>query len=295
MTDIVLWVFSDGRKGHEKQTTGLTQAMDRLTSQKIVVHRILVGTPLGILRQLPQPDLLIGAGNGTHFPMLVVKLLFGARSVVLMKPSLPTIFFDLIFLPHHDTCTNFGNVYTTDGVLCPIPNVRPENECGVILLGGASRHFQWDTDAVQTAVQNICSSNPRIHWTICDSPRSPENLLTQLSNVANATTRHWRTTNETFLTDLLNLSSQTWVTSDSVTMLYEALNTGSPVGIIDLPLKRKMSKLSRGMYELVKRERVHLASEGYSINKDLSTTPAGEEALRCALICLKLLKHEPVS
>ena len=295
MTDIVLWVFSDGRKGHEKQTTGLVQALDRLTSQKVVVHRILIGTPIGTLRCLPKPDLLIGAGNGTHFPMLFVKLLFGTRCIVLMKPSLPTIFFDLIFLPHHDACTNFGNVYTTNGVLCPIPNVRPDSKCGVILLGGASRHFQWDTDTVQTTVQNICSSNPKIHWTICDSPRSPENLLKQLSNITNATTRQWRTTNDTFLTELLNLSSQTWVTSDSVTMLYEALNTGSPVGIIDLPVKRKMSKLSRGIRDLVKRERVQLASKGVSLSKDLSSTPAGEEVLRCALICLNLLKCKSLS
>ena len=295
MTDIVLWVFSDGRKGHEKQTTGLVQALDRLTSQKVVVHRILIGTPIGTLRCLPKPDLLIGAGNGTHLPMLVVKLLFGTRCVVLMKPSLPTIFFDLIFLPHHDTCTNFGNVHTTTGVLCPIPNIQLDNKKGVILLGGASRHFRWDTDAVQSTVQNICFSNPQIHWTICDSPRSPENLLKQLANVTNATTRQWRTTNDTFLTKLLNLSSQTWVTSDSVTMLYEALNTGSPVGIIDLPVKRKTSKLSRGIRDLVKRERVQLASKGYSLSKELSTAPAGEEVLRCALICLKLLKHNHVS
>lgn len=295
MTELVLWVFSDGRKGHEKQTTGLVQALDRSTSQRVDVYRILVGTPLRTLKSLPKPDLVTGAGNATHLPMLMVKLLFDVRCVVLMKPSLPTIFFDLVLVPHHDACTNFGNVHTTTGVLCPIPNVQPDDKRGVIMLGGASRHFHWDTDSVLTTVKDICATKPQVHWTICDSPRSPQNLLDPLSNIPNATTRQWRTTNDSFLTDLLNASSQTWVTCDSVTMLYEALNTGSPVGIIDLPSKRKKNKLSIGIHNLVKNERVHLASAGHAISEKLSISQPGAEVLRCASICLKLLKNNCVS
>ena len=295
MSRIVLWVFSDGRKGHEKQTTGLAQALDDLATCGIEVHRVLTGTPIKTLKQLPLPDLIIGAGHATHLPMLVSKLLFDARCIVLMKPSLPTIFFDLVLVPHHDACTNFGNVHTTTGVLCPIPNVQPNDKRGVILLGGVSRHFHWDTDLVLKSVTNICTASPHQSWTICDSPRSPPKLLDQLANVPNATTHQWRTTNETFVTELLNLSSQTWVTSDSVTMLYEALNTGSRVGIIELPSKRKINKLSRGIHDLAKHQRVQLSRTGYSISKKLSVMPPGEEVLRCAEICLQLLKHNNVS
>ena len=131
---------SDGRRD-TKQTTGLVQAISRSTAKSVEVHKVVANTSLRTYATLPNPDLILGAGNATHLPMLVAKLLYSVPCVVLMKPSLPTIFFDLVFVPHHDACTNFGNVRTTTGVLCPIPNVQPDANRGVILLGGNSRHF----------------------------------------------------------------------------------------------------------------------------------------------------------
>lgn len=291
----MLWVFSDGRKGHEKQTLGLVQGIENLVENSVEVFRIAVGASVKQLSELPSPSLLLGAGNATHLPMLMSKLLFNAPCVVLMKPSLPTILFNLVLVPHHDDCSNFGNVHTTRGVLCPIPKVSPDPTRGVILLGGISRHYHWNTKSVLEEVTNICSARPEKQWTICDSPRSPSNLLNQLSSLPNGVTRHWRSTSETFITELLNLSSETWVTCDSVTMLYEALNTGVPVGIIELPSKRQNNKLARGIQTLAKYKQVHLARSGYSIDTELLVTPPGQEMRRCAALCLQLLKKGTVS
>ncbi|MCY3542030.1 MAG: ELM1/GtrOC1 family putative glycosyltransferase [Gammaproteobacteria bacterium] len=290
MTDIVLWVFSDGRKGHEKQSIGLLQAIKSLIENSVEVHRIAVGTPVKRLSKLPKPCLVLGAGNATHLPMLMTKVLFKVPCVVLMKPSLPTIFFDLVLVPHHDVCSNFGNVHMTRGALCPIPDVCPNPKYGVILLGGTSRHFHWDSESVLDTVSNICNASPHKHWTICDSPRSPANLLSGLDNLSNVTTRQWQTTSESFITDLLNSSSETWVTCDSVSMLYEALNTGSPVGVIELSSKRKTNKLARGIQDLAKNNQVQLSSAGYSIGTELSVPPPGQESRRCAELCVNLLK-----
>lgn len=290
MKDIVLWCYSDGRKGHEKQTIGLVQAIESSVNNNIEACRIAVGTSVRTLSALPKPSLVLGAGHATHLPMLMAKVLFKVPSVVLMKPSLPTIFFDLVLVPHHDVCSNFGNVHATRGVLCPIPNVCPNPTRGVILLGGNSRHFQWPTESVLDTVTHICEAGAHKHWTICDSPRSPGNLLNGLDNLTNATTRHWRTTDESFITELLNSSSETWVTCDSVTMLYEALNTGAPVGVIELPSKRQNNKLARGIQDLAKNNQVQLSRAGFSVGTNLSVTSPGEESKRCAKLCLNLLK-----
>ena len=290
MKDLVLWVFSDGRKGHEKQTIGLTQAIKSSTKTSVTVQRIAIGTSVKKLSELPKPSLVLGAGSATHLPMLMTKILFNVPCVVLMKPSIPTIFFDLVFVPHHDVCSNFGNVHMTKGVLCPIPDVSPNPSQGVILLGGQSRHFHWLTESVVDTVTNICIASPDKHWTICDSPRSPAKFLSRLDDLPNVTARQWRTTSESFVTDLLNSSSETWVTCDSVTMLYEALNTGAPVGVIELPSKRKTNKLVRGIQDLVKDNQVQLSRDGYSIGSKISVTTPGQESRRCAEICLNLLK-----
>ena len=287
---LVLWVFIDGRRGHETQTTGLVQALEQMCRSTTDVCRVPVGTSIKSLTSLSKPDLIIGAGNATHLPMLMTKVLFKVPCVVLMKPSLPTIFFDLVFVPHHDVCSNFGNVHTTRGVLCPIPDVCPNPTQGVILLGGQSRHFHWHTESVLETVTNIVNASPHKHWTICDSPRSPDNLLNELDALPNATIRQWRTTNESFITELLNSSSETWVTSDSVTMLYEALNTGAPVGVIELPSIRKTNKIARGIQDLVKNNQVQLSRCGYSTGTGLSVPTPGQESRRCAELCLNLLK-----
>lgn len=294
-TKLVLWVISDGKKGHEKQTTGLVQAIDELTSRRVATHRILTGTPLRTLKNLAKPQLVIGAGNATHLPMVMIKAIFNVPCVLLMKPSLPTFLFDLVFVPHHDSCSNFGNVHTTLGVLSPVPSVQPDAHLGVVLLGGVSRHFHWDSKSVTVSVESVCAANPNKHWIICDSPRSPRGLLERLENIPNGTTRHWRTTNNTFLTNLLSLSSETWVSCDSVSMLYEALNTGTPVGVIELPSKRRRNKLARGIKELATNKHVHLTGMGYSIDNALVKTPPGEEVRHCAKICLQLLRDEFVS
>lgn len=290
MKDLVLWVYSDGRKGHEKQTVGLAQAIESSITNNVEVFRIAVGTSLRKLSELPKPSLVLGAGHATHLPMLMTKILLRVPCVVLMKPSIPTIFFDLVLVPHHDVCSNFGNVHATRGVLCPIPQVCPSPKCGVILLGGSSRHFQWDTESVLDIVTNICNANPLKHWTICDSPRSPANLLNRLDCLTNATIRHWQTTHESFVTEVLNSSSETWVTCDSATMLYEALNTGAPVGVIELASKRKTNKLARGIQDLAKNNQVQLSRTGYSVGTNLSETSPGQESRRCAQLCLNLLK-----
>ena len=104
---VVVWRFTDGKPGHEKQSHGLLQALGELTPLEI--HRFDVRFRYMLWRQLrghalhgdvdvPIPDLIVGVGHRTHPWMLLSRLVCGGKVVVLMKPSLPHRWFDLVFV-----------------------------------------------------------------------------------------------------------------------------------------------------------------------------------------------------
>src|SRR5690606_19667671 len=122
-------ILSDGRPGHENQSVGLAEALRRRTGASVECVRWPAGAGLfkriGLARAGGEGgvDLLIGAGHGTHLPLLAAARKFGARSVVIMKPSLPRGLFDLCVVPRHDLAVpaDSGNVVVTRGALNRIP------------------------------------------------------------------------------------------------------------------------------------------------------------------------------
>ena len=97
MKTLTLWLLGDGKPGHENQSLGLADALSRRVPCE--VHRVSIAGKRGIVTRvkaalqasegLPVPDLVIGAGHATHFALLWLARKHRARSIVLMKPSLP--------------------------------------------------------------------------------------------------------------------------------------------------------------------------------------------------------------
>ncbi len=103
-------ILSDGKPGHENQSRGLAEALRRRTgatveclhldARKSVWSRVREAKALQPRAERPQ--LLIAAGHATHVPLLAAARAFGARAVVIMKPTLPLWLFDLCLVPRHD-------------------------------------------------------------------------------------------------------------------------------------------------------------------------------------------------
>ena len=146
---LVVWRFADGVRGHENQSDGLIAALARRT--RVSVHtvstprnrriEVLWRTLLAVdYRTLPNPDLLVGTGQATHLPMLAARHRRGGHVVVLMKPSLPVAWFDLLIVPAHDHLQARPNLITTRGSLNRIrPAAEKNHHEGLILVGGPGR------------------------------------------------------------------------------------------------------------------------------------------------------------
>ena len=293
----VIWRMLDGRPGHENQVIGLTEAIQRIRSVEVCDIRLdeerkslrgILSGGLASMASLPAPDLLIGAGHSTHLPLLACRRRFGGRTVVIMKPSLPVALFDLCLIPEHDTlCFPANNVVRTEGALNRVrPSDRHDSDCGLILIGGPSKHFLWSDEKVIRQVQAIVATSG-IRWTIAASERTPEKVLkhlrSQLPNVALTTPLD---TSSDWLPRQLEQAGTVWVTCDSMSMIYEALTAGARVGLLELEPSSR-GRISSNIQRLIRSSMVTPCSDWLQGRPLSSSMKYFSEADRCSHIVVE--------
>lgn len=266
-------ILSDGRPGHENQSIGLAQAIQRrLGGEKtapVDVMRFPSGT--GLLRRIRfahtegpgAPGLIIAAGHSTHLPLWLAARRFGARSVVVMKPSLPIGLFDLCLMPRHDLSKSWqtpsdGHIVATLGALNRVPERTPEEiaalkeQRGLIMLGGPSKHHGWDSPALASAVSAVLAARRELSWVIGDSRRTPAGTLEQLRATGmRVEFAPHQQTGPDWLPKQLARATEAWVTEDSVSMLHEAVTAGARTGVLPAPPLRANDRVAHGVEMLV--------------------------------------------
>jgi mitochondrial fission protein ELM1 len=263
----VVWRFSDAKAGHDSQSLGLVDALKRRTP--LVSYDIPVTPGAGIdwirgrfpaASLLPDPWLVIGAGHSTHLPLLAARRARGGRAVVLMTPDLPKRCFDLCVIPEHDRPRPASNVLMTRGslnrmqVVANAAGSSPDRR-GLLMIGGPSRHYHWDHEQVVEQLAGVIRFSPVRHWVLTTSRRTPpgfaERVRDMLFNRNLKLTVHcWRDTPDPWLAVQLQRACCTWVTEDSVSMIYEALTAAIPVGLLSVP-PRRQDRIVRGVEALV--------------------------------------------
>ncbi len=262
---IIIWQFSDKKPGHENQSKGLINAMiNRIPTTK--THQIIVsGSLLNFLyslisgsfyRQLtmlPKPTHLIAAGRRTHLPMLMAHLFFGGKRIVLMRSSWPNSLFEHMIIPAHDQPSTRANTLVTQGV---INNITPSNkqnpDSGIILIGGPSKHYHWQSKTIISQISELISAQPETSWLIANSRRTPIDFFTQLDGlIPNSQLIDYQTVDSSWLPKHLSTAEQVWVSPDSVSMVYEALTSGAVVGCFDLQQSQDSNRIVAGINRLI--------------------------------------------
>lgn len=291
-SQLVIWRFADGKPGHENQTLGLVNALGR--ARRVSTYQVPVGAGwrswLSLLRSgfrpsqsAPKPDLLIGAGHATHWPMLACRRVHGGEAVVLMRPTLPLSWFDLSLIPAHDGVAPAGNVLVTRGVLNGVrPAEQKDPDLGLILIGGPSRHFDWDSEALCKQVRNLTEQQPT-NWLIATSRRTPAATVQQLEEACARTVRvvppdrvppGW-------LAEQMAKAPVIWVTEDSVSMLYEALTANAACGLLPVP-SRHTGRVAAGIKTLLDGGVVCSYQDWLNGRRPQPPAEPFDEATRCA-------------
>lgn len=266
---MVIYIISDEKKGHLSQTRGLAGALIERAMQKAPngnhsVHEISIVGKNWFSRlcykgkdlDFPRPNLILCAGHSTHLAAISLSRHLRCPRIVCMKPSLPLGMFDLCVVPRHDIPEGKqapDNVFLTNGAINTIkPCPDTEKKDTLILIGGPSKEFDWDAETIINQLSTIVrhSTNNIILTT---SRRTPKDFVQDVyTTCPSIRVEPVDQTGPTWVQDHLACAREVWVTQDSVSMVYEALSSGAPVGVIEMKRKRtknpdKISRVSRGL------------------------------------------------
>ena len=254
----VIWRFTDGKAGHDKQSLALVESLMNQTKCRLFDFNVqgqrnpilnIIFKNYKLPEGITKPDIAIGAGHKTHLHLLAIKRCFNAKIVVIMKPSIPLIFFDLCIIPKHDGIKNGPNIINTQSSLVKFnSNLKKKENTGLILIGGPSKHYFWDS---KTVLEEICKISKKFKFRkllLSTSRRTPFDFLDQLNelNIPDIKVYEYSKIKSDWLDKHINKVKNIWVTNDSYSMVTEALASGADVDIIDLKVK-KDSKLSKEM------------------------------------------------
>jgi hypothetical protein len=312
MKPLSIVAYFDGRAGHEKQTRAILQALADMTdisvdSRQVQVSRgaycknwlsylfAFLKTPN--VKKFPNAaDLIIGTGTYTHLPMLLEKK---ARAKIYREPVYlvtcmsPEQFlldkFDLCCIPAHDKIGPRENIFVTLGpptsVMLP---QKHQDDRGLILVGGVDpKSHRWDSRQVIEQIKVIIQKSPDIVWTISSSPRTPEDTNIDLEKIAAAMEQvnffRSEDTAKGWIEEQYSQNKTVWVTADSISMVYEALNGGCSVGILPVEWLKPDNKFERSL-DMLRQKKMIVEYSDWQNGAGLPE-PAAEplnEARRCA-------------
>ena len=269
---MIIYIISDEKKGHLSQTRGLAgellvRAMQKAPNATHAIHEVSIVGKSWLAKyfykgkdlNLPRPDLILCAGHSTHLAARSLAKHYHCTLIVCMKPSLPLRMFNLCVIPRHDIPEGKPvpeNVFLTNGA---INNIKPEPTADkkdtLILIGGPSKEFKWDAETVLNQLSTIVRHSTN-NIVLTTSRRTPKDFVQDVTAACpSVRVEPVEQTGPTWVADHLATAREVWVTQDSVSMVYEALSSGAPVGVIEMQRqdakKDKISRVARGLGMLV--------------------------------------------
>ncbi len=305
-----IWHLSDHKAGHVAQARGLFVALERLgvrinvldisvselSSFALILYLLShgrIGKLPSNLEGQPTPDLIVGVGHATHWPLILLKRCFPqAKSIVLMRPTLPISWFDFAIVPAHDYADPEpkvpDHVFISKGVLNPLVNEhRHEKNRHLILIGGASKRYAYSEeiliDQIQRLVNRLSNEIDPQTVILTTSRRTPNSFLNHSffrDKPENLQVFPVTETPQGWLFEQLQLAEVVWVTRDSGSMLFEALTAGCSVGLLTMP-QIKEDTVTKAT-DLLSEQRFFLPLDSYLNHEEFKAMPQLQEANRAA-------------
>ena len=198
-----------------------------------------------------------------------------------MKPSLrPTQWFDIAIVPDMDRyyLGKPKNVITTKGVLSKYSDLATKPKTGLIIIGGKSRHYHFRKKVVKQQIEWLLNDVFQDYqWKITTSPRSPNLDIPKHSK--NAKFFSWKDTDEGWLSEEIKQSEITFLTPESVSVLYEGLSTNTKVYVFhhehhtaDQHGSKRKTKVTRNIDKLKLQGQIgYIDSKRYLLSRSIKS------------------------
>jgi mitochondrial fission protein ELM1 len=253
---LTAWAVTTGETGMRTQARGLARAVADAVEEKVVGARPW-SLGRGALRP-PWPAVIVSCGRRAAGAALAARKAAGGRilAVHVQDPRLRASDFDLVVAMEHDTIAEGGNVIKVATALHDLtpqslaeaaaawrPRLEPLGHplTGVI-VGGDLRGRPFTLSDAQRLVDGLKRLRMGLGAALAITPsrRTPQPVieLFRQAFAGDASVFLWDRRGENPYRAILALSDRLVVTSDSVSMVSEALATPRPVEVFDLGFAR---------------------------------------------------------
>ena len=252
---ITAWAVTTGEAGMRTQARGLARSVADLVVEKTA--------PVGLIEQIfwrgpdkqfapPWPDILVTCGRRSALFSIRLRKLSGEKmlAVHIQDPRAHSEKFDLIVAMEHDRIVEGGNVIKVPTALHDVTSERLRaaadgwarrmaahgRPLAAVMVGGSTARQAF---TAQHGARLLAGLNrlrtAGISLAITPSRRTPDTVRAQLLDAfaGDPGVYQWDLTGENPYLGLLGLADRLVVTSDSVSMISEALATDHPVEVFD--------------------------------------------------------------
>ena len=308
-----IWWYKDNKIGHTKQVSVLIDELKKefdvslkeIKCKKSMLLDVFNLCSAFIVKDAhKKPDILIGAGHSTYLKILADKVKYGGKktkSIAIMKPSFLRSWFDLICAPEHDYDKSIeNNTYTFKGSLAKVIDEPPDNDLGLIAIGGVNNHYEFLNDEIYKQIEFIINLHQKDKWFIYNSRRTDRDLSIKLSALAdNSSIEFIDVDNKSApkLSSVMSRASSKFVTPDSVNLVFESLSTQGSTYLLHL-IKKRNHKITKLMSNLIlTRDVGYVESKNmtenlqtYSINAPIDSHQTYAEVEKVAYKISELIK-----
>ena len=273
--DITAWCVTDGSAGMNSQVKGLAEALNVQYELKSIKLKFPWNIfPVGILPifsgtfknianfdLLNPPNLVITCGRQSVYFSIFLKDKLGKKifNIHIQNPKTNFRKFNLIVAPSHDNL-KYSNVINTDLAINHINSelineniekfkkdfLNIEQPICSVLIGGSSRNYIFNKKTVEdltSKLRNLESKN-NIKVIILSSRRTDQFIVNYLNNEFGDAHIRWNENYNPYIA-LLGLSKFIICTSDSVSMISEAIYSKKPVFIYRLRSSKNNNRIDK--------------------------------------------------
>ena len=308
-----IWWYKDNKIGHTKQVSVLIDELKKefdvslkeIKCKKSMLLDVFNLCSAFIVKDAHKnPDILIGAGHSTYLKILADQVKYGGKktkSIAIMKPSFLRSWFDLICAPEHDYDKSIeNNTYTFKGSLAKVIDEPPDNDLGLIAIGGVNNHYEFSNDEIYKQIEFIINLHQKDKWFIYNSRRTDRDLSIKLSALAdNSSIEFIDVYNKSApkLSSVMSRASSKFVSPDSVNLVFESLSTQGSTYLLHL-IKKRNHKITKLMSNLIlTRDVGHVESKNmtenlqtYSIKSPIDSHQTYAEVEKVAYKISQLIK-----
>lgn len=272
-------IVSDGRAGHENQSVALAKHLDAAYDVVRVMPRFgwskafaLLGDRLGLyvpgifsIEEVPKEeyDYVVGCGSTTYYTVKRLAKMLYAKSVAMMLPKGYRYDFDIIFAQMHDGPPKKENIKTLPVNLAYVQPQglfkKGDKPVIGIVIGGENDTYRMSRGGMEAYLDEIVSRFGTTHTlAVSTSPRTPPEIEALVASYHLDYTIIYSEEPVNPIPDFLAQCELVFITSDSTSMLSEAVSFGNSAVVV-LPLEsKKEGKHQRFIEMLEKEEYVHV-------------------------------------